>query len=338
MHRMSNATGNELTFSLIVPVHNEQEGLDGFYTRLKAAAAGLGEPYEILFVDDGSTDDTGLLLRGLAGADKNVKVIELSRNFGYQGAIAAGMDIASGRAIVTLDGDCEHPPELIGELVARWREGFEVVSTTGKPAAGAQKPKSPMSLSCRFVSLLTGCPGEKSDFRLLDRKAADAILQQRQTGLSVGKLVDMIGFRRTTVPYIAENRAAGKSRYTSKQLKAMASAEVFSLSLRPLRIAAVMGTLFMVAAMLYAITCLTLWRFGIVLSGYTHLAMFILAMFVLQFVLLWILGRHVRRTLDQLKRRPLYIVREKIGLSDEPESDKSTKSESEEPVQYRIFT
>ena len=338
MHRMSNATGNELTFSLIVPVHNEQEGLDGFYTRLKAAAAGLGEPYEILFVDDGSTDDTGLLLRGLAGADKNVKVIELSRNFGYQGAIAAGMDIASGRAIVTLDGDCEHPPELIGELVARWREGFEVVSTTGKSVAGSRKQKSPMSLSCRLVSLLTGSPDEKSDFRLLDRKAADAIRQQRHTGLSVDKLVDMIGFRRTTVPYVAENRAAGKSSYTSKQLKAMANAEVFKLSLRPLRIAAVMGTLAVAAAVLYAITCLMLWPFGILPSGYTHLTMFILAMFGLQFVLLSILGQYIERTLDHSKQQPLYIVRETIGVAGESESDEPAKSESEEPVQYRIFT
>ena len=205
----------DITFSFISPVYNEQDGLEGFYQRLTAVAGQLGEPYEIIFVNDGSTDDTEQVLHRLSTNDARVKVVEFSRNFGHQVAVTAGYDHACGRAVICLDADCQHPPEVIPDLVARWREGFEVVYTVRRDTEGISSARRAIGrMVYKVIRLTSGADlTDQADFRLMDRVAVDALRSTREHARFVRALVRWIGFRQTSIPYTAEARTAGKSKY-----------------------------------------------------------------------------------------------------------------------------
>ncbi len=342
LREMIPAQHNEVTFSFVVPVYNEQEGLEYFYTRLKATADEMGEPYEIIFVDDGSQDETPSILRRLAKDDRCVRAVEFSRNFGHQVAISAGYDYASGRAVISLDSDCQHPPEMIPELVARWREGFEVVYTIRRGTAGVSRLRRAIGRGVyRIITAVTGADlTDQADFRLLDRKAVEALKQHRERARFVRGLVRWIGFRQTALPYVAGERAAGRSKYTLKQLARMAGAGVFNFSVRPLRLASLLGGTLLTAGVLYAMASLILWPFGLAADHWTHLLVLTIGMFGLQLLLLGILGEYVGRMFDEVKARPLYIVREKVGFAEE--TQKSLREGEERPEQqpqrYSVLT
>jgi len=330
-----NKNGGEkggVTFSFVAPVHNEQEGLEHFYGRLKIAADELGEPYEILFINDGSTDDSGSVIRRLAEADPHVKAVEFSRNFGHQAAVTAGYDFASGRAVISLDADCQHPPERIGEMVARWREGFEVVYTVRRDTKGISRLRRMIGrLTYAVIRLASGADlTDQADFRLLDRKVVDVLRGYRERARFVRGLVHSVGFRRTSLSYTAERRPAGQSSYSLRQLIAMSAAGVFNFSHLPLRLAPAVGGLLIVAAVVYAIVALILWPFGLAPGGWTHAAIAIVGLFGLQFIMLGILGEYVGRIFDEAKARPLYIVREKVGF--EPKSVPAEEPAEAEPA------
>jgi len=337
---MNDQESNKLTFSFVVPVHDEQAGIEHFHSRLKATADGLGDSYEIIFVDDGSTDETGQVLRRLAATDQAVRVVELSRNFGHQLAITAGYDHAAGEAVVSLDGDCQHPPEVIPELVARWREGFEVVCTVRKDTEGISRIRRAVGRCVyRLIAAVTGADlTDQADFRLLDRKAVDAIKQHRESGRFLRGLVRTIGFRQTTLPYFAEKRSSGKSSYTLGQLSGMAGAGIFNYSLKPLRMVAVAGCVLLAAALGYFVVSLVLWKYGISAGPWAHLAMLIVGLFGLQSLLLAIVGEYVGRNFHQSRQRPLYIIRDKVGFV-EPTSTKKTAAEPfDRPQRISVFT
>jgi dolichol-phosphate mannosyltransferase len=321
-----------------VPTYNEQAGLEEFYARLTPAAHGLGNPYEILFVDDGSSDQTPQILRRLAERDECVKIVELSRNFGHQVALTAGYDYATGQAVISLDADCQHPPEMIGDLVARWREGYEVVRTIRTDTKGLSRLRRGLGrLVYRLIAAASGADlTDQADFRLLDRKAVEAVKAHREQARFLRGLVKTIGFRQICLPYVAERRLAGKSNYSLKQLAGMAAAGVFNFSLRPLRLAAALGAVFLAAAVTYAIACLVLWRMGITASAWLHLAMFLVAISGLQFLMLALLGEYVGRIFQQVKARPLYVVRQTVGF----EGARGPADEAEEPdqQQFSVFT
>ncbi len=318
------------TFSFVVPVYNEQDGLRNFHERLNAVANSLGDTYEIVFVNDGSMDASGDIIARLAAADPTVKCVSFARNFGHQMAVTAGYDHASGRAVISLDGDCQHPPELIPQMVARWREGFEVVRTMRSDTEGISPLRRWLGrLTYRVIRFASGADlTDQADFRLLDRKVVDVLCRHREHARFVRGLVHWVGFRQTTMPYRAERRSAGRSSYTLKQLAAMSTAGVFNFSVKPLRLAYLAGGLLLALAALYALVTLVLWPLGLAPSPWASVAVAFAALFGMQFVMLGILGEYVGRTFEEAKGRPLYIVRETLGF-EPPKAAAPTPAEVE---------
>jgi len=215
-----------VTFSLVAPVYNEAEALPTFHAQLQAAAERLGQPYEIIFVNDGSADETGQIIRCLHEEDDRVKYVELSRNFGHQEALTAGYDYASGAAVITLDADCQHPPDLIEELAAKWRQGYEVVYTVKKndPNVGLFR-RLAVRMTYGLITALSGMDvADQADFRLLDRKVVDAIRQTREKSRFLRGLIKWAGFRQVAVEYEPAPREAGKPGYTLRKLARILSA------------------------------------------------------------------------------------------------------------------
>ena len=328
---MDSKTPADITFSFVVPAFNEQEGLEHFYGRLKVVADQLGEPYEIIFVNDGSTDDTATVIRHLREMDGRVKCVEFSRNFGHQVAITAGYDFAQGKAVISLDGDCQHPPELIPELVARWREGFEVVCTVRKDTEGLSRFRRWIGhVIYRVIRLASGADlTDQADFRLLDRKVVQALRNHREHARFVRGLVHWVGFRRAAVPYKAERRAAGLPGYTLRQSVNMSTAGVFNYSLMPLRLAGVVGAALLGISATYAILALLLWPFGLAPAAAVSVALLFVAMFGVQFLLMGILGEYVGRIFEEAKARPLYILRETFGFDTEDQAAKQAQGASD---------
>lgn len=328
---MDNQTPTDITFSFIVPAYNEQEGLEHFYGRLKVVADQLREPYEIVFVNDGSTDDTATVIRRLRETDPRVKCVEFSRNYGHQVAVTAGYDFARGKAVISLDADCQHPPELIPELVARWREGFEAVCTVRRDTEGLSRFRRWVGhMTYRMIRIAAGVDlTDQADFRLLDRKVVQAVRAHREHARFVRGLVHWVGFRRATVPYRAERRAAGKPGYTFRQLANMSMAGVFNYSLLPLRLAGAAGGLLLALSLVYALVALVLWPVGLAPSAAVSVSFLFAALFGVQFLLMGILGEYVGRIFEEAKGRPLYIVREAIGF-EQPQPRDSEQSSADE--------
>lgn len=314
---MSQATPGSVTFSFIAPVHNEEAGLERFHSRLTAVAKKLGEPYEIILVNDGSIDASDAVIRRLAIVDPHVKYVEFSRNFGHQAAITAGYDHASGRAVISLDSDCQHPPELIPELVAQWREGFEIVYTVRRDTRGISLVRRATSrLAYRMIRFVSGIDlTNQADFRLMDRRAVEALKANREHARFVRGLVRWIGFRQTGIPYTAEARTTGRSTYTLRQQLNMTTAGMFNFSVRPLRLIAGLGGVLMGLAMFYLVLCLALlWPLAAVPSGLWHLAMAVVGLTGLQMTALGLVGEYVGRIFEEAKGRPLYVVRQVGGF------------------------
>jgi len=327
-----------ITFSFVVPAFNEQEGLEHFYGRLKVVADQLGQPYEILFVNDGSTDDTATVIRRLREMDPRVKCIEFSRNFGHQVAVTAGYDFAQGKAVISLDADCQHPPELIPELIARWRKGFEVVCTVRKDTEGLSRLRRWIGhLTYRVIRLATGADlTDQADFRLLDHKVVRALRDHREHARFVRGLVHWVGFRRAVVPYRAERRAAGTPGYTLRQLVNMSTAGLFNYSLLPLRLAGAAGAALLGISSLYTVVAVLLWPFGLAPSATVSVAFIFVALFGVQFLLTGVLGEYVGRIFEEAKGRPLYILRETFGLDaeDQAQAEKADKKPDDQWVVY----
>ncbi len=327
-----------ITFSFIVPLYNEQDGLELFYDRLVATAEALNEPFEIIFVNDGSQDETAVILRRLCELDFRVRVVDFSRNFGHQIAVTAGYDFACGRAVISLDGDCQHPPEVIPELVARWREGFEVVYTVRRDTKGISRIRRGTGrIMYRFIRWSSGADlTDQADFRLLDHKVVEALRRTREHARLIRGLVRWLGFRQTSVSYVAQQRTHGKSSYSLKQLAGMSGAGFFNFSLRPLRIVPKVGGVLLTAAIVYAAASLALWPLGKTASPIVHLIMAIVGLFGLQFVFLGLIGEYVGRIFEEAKARPLYVVRETVGFpaetQEEAESGVSPARSEDNPV------
>ena len=312
---MAEKDNQAIVFSFVIPVYNEQEGLEAFYKRLTPVVAKLGDPCEIIFINDGSTDDTAGVIRRLASVDPSIKYIEFSRNFGHQTAVTAGYDFAVGRAVICMDADCQHPPEQVTELVARWREGFEVVNAVPQDAAELAQPKRSMATRLlQLLGLITEAHLEfQTDFRLMDRKAVEAFRMAREHARYVRGLVNWIGFRQITVPYKPE-RAARSQDGAWRKVSGVRSAGLFNYSNRPLRVAPTVGAVLMAVAMVYAVVALALWPLGRAPEPLVSVAMAIVALFGTQFLLMGLLGEYVGRIFEESKNRPLYVIRETRGF------------------------
>jgi glycosyltransferase involved in cell wall biosynthesis len=308
------------TLSLVVPMHNEAEGLALLFDRLDAAAAslGLGLGVEIVCVDDGSRDATLAALVERAATDRRVRVVALSRNFGKEAALTAGLDAATGDMVVPLDADLQDPPELIAEFLTLWEQGYDVVY-------GVRTDRSSDSFTKRqtaslFYRLFNGLsdypiPDSAGDFRLMDRAVVDALKQLPERNRFMKGLFSWVGFRQAGVPYVRPSRAAGETSWSYRKLFRFALDGLTAFTTAPLRVWTGVGV---VSALLAVASALVLIIRVLVagrdVPGYASLMVVILFAFAIQMIALGILGEYVGRMYQEVKQRPTYLVRERIGF------------------------
>lgn len=311
--------------SVVVPMLNEGATVDKFYERLRAA---LGDvPWEMVAVDDGSTDDTIPRLRTLAEQDAWVRVVCLTRNFGHQAALTAGLDHAAGDVVVTIDADLQDPPELINELVGRWREGADVVHAVRDTRAG--EPWWRLALIRAFYRVFGRFAeiesiGNSGDFRLLDRRAVEMLGQMPERNRFLRGMTVWLGLEQDTVVYNRDARYAGETKYPLRKLVQLALDGIVSFSVVPLRIAAVLG-LGVSAVALLAIPVVVGFRIaGEYVPGIASVTIVLLLLGGFQLLTLGIIGEYLGRTYEESKRRPIYMVRTRWNLDADIGADRST--------------
>jgi glycosyltransferase involved in cell wall biosynthesis len=298
--------------SVVVPVLDEEAVLPEFHRRLAAVLDGLQAECEIVYVDDGSLDRSGAILRELNTGDGRVAVLELSRHFGKEIALTAGLDHADGDAVVVIDSDLQDPPELIPQLVERWREGYDVVYAQRSDRAGETVFKRATAwLFYRLVHRLGGIhiPRNTGDFRLLSRRAVLALRQLRERNRFMKGLFAWVGFPQVAVPYRREPRHAGATKWSFWKLWTLALEGVTSFTTAPLKIATYLGLVVAVFAFLYGawIISKTL-LYGNPVAGYPSLMVVILFLGGVQLIAIGLVGEYIARMFDETKGRPLYLV------------------------------
>lgn len=296
--------------SIVSPVHDEAGSLRELYDRLQAALADVET--EFVFVDDGSTDGTAQLLDEIADEDESVRVLHLSRNFGHQTALTAGLDHATGDVAVMMDSDLQDPPEVIQDMLARWREGYDVVYGVRTQRAGesAFKLRTARWFYRGFLRL-TQVPlhPDSGDFRLLDRSALDALLGMRERSRFLRGMSVWVGFYQAPVPYERDARGTGRSKYTLRRMIRFALDAVSSFSHVPLQAATALGFLFSGLALLGIPLTLIARATNVFARGVPTTIMVVLLLGGVQLITLGIIGEYIGRIYEEVKRRPLYIVR-----------------------------
>lgn len=310
--------------SIVVPVKDEEDAVATFVERVKGCLAAVDDPasgaFEILFVDDGSTDSTLQMIRSAHQADPRVRAISLSRNFGKEAALSAGLDHARGEAVIPMDVDLQDPPEVLGDMIAQWRKGFDVVCGIRTDRGTDSLPKRlTADLYYRAHNWLSEdkIPEHAGDFRLLDRKVVDIIRTMPERNRFMKGLFAWAGFRQAYVPYRREPRRTGKTKFNYLRLWRFAIDGITSASTVPLRVWSYLGGLVALLAIFYAILVVIrtlLW--GVQVPGYASLMVAILFLGGLQLLSLGVLGEYVGRILVESKQRPLYVVREEIRGAD----------------------
>jgi dolichol-phosphate mannosyltransferase len=321
--------------SVVIPCYNEEEVIVETIQRLRKLCSELiNLEAELIFVDDGSKDHTRKLLKVFAGEDDRIRIIGLSRNFGHQIAITAGIDAANGDAVVLVDADLQDPPETIHEMVAKWQEGFDVVYGTRLERPGESAFK--LATARAFYRLLNTLsdvpiPLDAGDFRLMSRPVVDTLLAMPERDRFVRGMVSRVGFRQTALPYKRAKRFAGESKYPLRRMLRFAVDGILSFSAKPLQLSVAAG---------FASAVLAL--FGIVYSiivrlvtnnwveGWTAIMVAVLFIGGIQLISVGILGEYVGRIYSEIKRRPLYVANEYLGFDKEP--PKLTRSPVSNPL------
>ena len=304
--------------SLVIPMHDEAEGLDLLFDRLDATVGTLGLELEIVCVDDGSRDDTYAQVAARAATDRRIRLIGLSRNFGKEAALTAGLDVATGDLVVPLDADLQDPPELVGEFVALWEQGYDVVY--GVRADRSSDTRAKRWTARAFYRLFNivaerSIPASTGDFRLMDRAVVDALKALPERNRFMKGLFAWVGFRQVGVPYVRPPRAAGQSSWPYRRLFRFALDGMTSFSTAPLRVWTYVGISTAVIALLAAAAIVVrVLVVGRDVPGYASLMVVILFAFALQMVALGILGEYIGRMYQEVKGRPIYLVRDRAGF------------------------
>ncbi len=315
-----------IRYSIIVPLYNEELVIEETYKRLTEVMARTKESYELVFVNDGSRDKTEQLAKEIIAQDKHVCLINFSRNFGHQTAISAGMDNARGQAVVVIDADLQDPPEVILQMIEKWKQGYDVVY--GKRLARKGETafkKVTAKVFYRFLSSMTNIdiPTDTGDFRLIDRKVCDAMKTIKEKNRYIRGLVSWVGFKQTSVEYVREERFAGETKYPLKKMLKFASDAITSFSDKPLRVAAYLGNAISLVSFLYllyvVIRKLTVGDFG---EGWASIVAISLFFNGVVLIVLGIIGEYIGRIYDECKNRPLYIIDEKIGFEENNDVEK----------------
>jgi polyisoprenyl-phosphate glycosyltransferase len=297
--------------SVVAPVFNEQELVEEFVARTSAAMADF--EFELVLVNDGSSDETPALLDKLATADPRVRVIHLSRNFGHQAALTAGLEHAVGDVVAMIDADLQDPPELIPEMIAQWSQGADVVYAVRKQREGETAFK--LATASWFYKLFdklaqVDLEPNSGDFRLLDRRALDALLAMTERSRFLRGMTVWVGFTQTAVPYQRDARHAGETKYTLRKMLRFSLDAIASFSHLPLQLATYVGLLSAGVAFIAIPIVIVLRIFDSYLPGFGSITIAILLLGGIQLIALGVIGEYVGRIYDEVKHRPLYIVRE----------------------------
>jgi len=301
--------------SVVIPVYNEKENISSLTAKLQMVLQAIGGEYEILFIDDGSTDETVALLKELNQKDKRIKAILLSRNFGHQIALSAGLENAKGEIVITLDGDLQHPVELIPQLLETHLKGFDVVNTFRVESGdiNAFKKQSSKWFYKLFNSLADiQIEPSSSDFRLYSRRFLNEFLKLEEKDRFIRGMIKWVGFEQTTIPYKAEARLNGQSKYTTKKMFLFSANGITSFSSKLLRVPVLIGIIFCVVAVLYSAFILYSWMAGKNVPGWTSIIFVTLFVGGVILICLGIISEYILRIFNEAKNRPLYIVKEKL--------------------------
>jgi dolichol-phosphate mannosyltransferase len=309
----------DIQLCVVSPVYCEQDGIKSFYERLVAVLEPLeGVAFQLLLVEDGSTDGTLDVLRRIAAQDERVRVLALSRNFGHQLAITCGMDAARGDVVIVMDSDLQDPPEMIPKMLEQWRAGSKVVYGVRFSRQGETRLKLATARAFyRLMNRLSDVPMplDAGDFRLLDRQVVDVLSQLREDNRYIRGLVSWVGFPQSAVVYERDARYAGETKYSLAKMVRLAADGITSFSERPLRLAFSVGAIIMVVASLLAayIVFAKLADPASSIPGFASLMCVVLFLGGFQLLFLGLLGEYVGRIYRESKRRPLYVVADSFG-------------------------
>ena len=311
------------TFSIIVPVYNEDEVLEELYRRVSTVMDEVGEPWELILVDDGSKDRSAEMIGRLHERDGRVKGVSFSRNFGFQEAATAGLTYAIGDAVILSDADLQDPPEVIPEMIAKWREGNDVVYGVRAQRQGETWfKKFTAKAFYRLIHRITSIdiPRDTGDFRLMDRRVVEAIIQMPERNRFLRGMVPWVGFKQVGLPYERQPRYAGQSKFSSvRQMLPFAVNAITSFSYFPLRMATYLGFTIAGVSLLAILAVIALRLFGSrqALTGQATTLVAVLFLGGVQLISLGIIGEYLGRIYDEVKGRPLFLTREKGGVGDD---------------------
>lgn len=312
---------NPIRYSIVIPMYNEEAVIEATYRRLKKVMKDADDTYELLFVNDGSQDDCLDIIKEYARQDNTVKVIDFSRNFGHQIAITAGMDYALGDAVIIIDADLQDPPELILDMIEKWKQGYEVVYAKRVKRKGEtwfKKCSASMFYRVLHASTDINIPVDTGDFRLIDRKVCEQMKKITENNRFVRGLVSWVGFRQTAIEYERDERLAGETKYPLKRMIRLSLDGILSFSYKPLKLAIYVGVILSGSGFLYFLYVLYLAVFtDATMKGWPSLISIMLIFNGFILLILGIIGEYIGRIYDETKGRPLYIVREFTGERDE---------------------
>lgn len=314
--------------SVVIPAHNEAEDIEEAVNQIQHVLDGSGFRYEMIVVDDGSRDGTFEKVRELERNQKGLKGIQLSRNFGKESALLAGLKAAQGDAVITIDADLQHPPSLIPELLAKWQEGFTVVHAV-------KRDRSSDSILTRwraavFNNLLAHLSGidvrNSSDFKLLDRIAVDVIVQQIPERRRFYRgLADWVGFKQASIPFSVAMRSSGNGKWSVMALFDLAATAIVSFTSTPLRIVNILGLISLIFGFLVAADALWSWFQGKAVSGFATIIITVLILGSFIMISLGIVGEYIAKMYEEIKGRPTYLVASKCGFEEEKSTTKCEK-------------
>lgn len=298
--------------SIVLPSYNEEGNIEKVYQEVSQYLD--GHAYELIFVDDGSSDSTLANIYALAKKHKEVRYITFSRNFGHQAALRAGLKYAKGDAVISMDADLQHPPKMLPELIAKWKEGYEVVYTIRQDSQATPFFKRVTSQGFyKVMNFLSGLDLDEgaADFRLLDRKVVDVINAQEESDLFLRGYINWLGFNQMGLPYQPAQRFSGVSKYPLKKMIAFASKGVTQFSIKPLRLSLFLSAVAFGLSFLYVLYALwTAFISGAVVPGWLSLVVLFVFLQGVQFLLLGLIGEYLGRTFMQTKNRPEFIVKD----------------------------
>lgn len=307
-------------YSIVVPAYNEEEVIKESYLRLTKVMKLTNENYEIIFINDGSKDHTEYILKELCTIDAKVKLVNFSRNFGHQNAVTAGINYSSGDAIIIIDADLQDPPELIPEMIEKYKEGFDVVYGVREQRKGETAfKKATAAIFYRFLNKMTdttAIPNDTGDFRLISRNICNSLKDIKESNRFLRGLTSWVGFNQIGIKYVRNQRFAGQTKYPLKKMIKFSLDAITSFSTKPLKISSYLGFIFSFAGFIYAIYAVIMNIFyNATLQGWTTLVVLICIIGGSNLIVLGIIGEYIARIYDETKKRPLYIVKETLNFN-----------------------